>query len=76
MVWGGPAAYSSLATLPWRADAVGVLYESGGPLHPTRTGEVMAPYQQLSYSEVPVAGGPIATRELLGVVAGIKAAGL
>ena len=75
-VWDGPAAYSSLATLPWRADAVGVLYESSGPLHPTRAGEAMSPYQQLSYSEVPVAGGPTVTRERMAIMAGIEAAGL
>ena len=79
-VWDGPAAYSSLATLPWRADAVGVMYESSAPLHATsmytRAGGAMSPYQQLSYSQVPVAEGPTATRERMAIMAGIEAAGL
>ena len=78
-VWDGPAAYSSVATLPWRADAVGVLYESSRPLHHTANGGSyvgMSPYQQLSYSEVPVAGGPTATRERMAIMAGVEAAGL
>ena len=49
-LWAGPAAYSSLSSLPWRSDAVGVLFESG-PLLATDT---MAPYRQLSFVEAPV----------------------
>eukprot|EP01051_Picozoa_sp_SAG22_P015559 SAG22_NODE_2050_length_3084_cov_2.021106_2_plen_629_part_01 len=49
-VWAGPAAYSSLASLPWRSDAVGVLFESG----PMQATDSLAPYRQLSFAEVPL----------------------
>ena len=55
-VWPGPAAYSSLASLPWRADAVGVLFESGPELPPNATAALAAlvPYERLTFATVVV----------------------
>jgi hypothetical protein len=55
-VWAGPAAYSSLASLPWRPDAVGVLFESGMTLRPNATAAeaALAPYARLAFTTVPL----------------------
>ena len=55
-VWPGPAAYSSLASLPWRSDAVGVLFESGPDLLPNATTEraILVPYERLTFATIVV----------------------
>lgn len=48
-IWEGPAGSSSLAPLPWRSDAIGVLFESGSwPLQNS------TPYEFISYVEIAV----------------------
>lgn len=55
-VWPGPAAYSSLATLPWSSDDVGVLFESGPELRSNASPAqlALAPYTHLAFVAVAV----------------------
>ena len=55
-IYPGPAAYSSLSELPWNKARVGVLFESGPAAAANGTDKVLAPYHQLTYAELPVAG--------------------
>ena len=55
-IYGGPAAYSSLESLPWRKDAIGVLFENGpGPVSAMNA---TTPYMNLAFTELPVASVP------------------
>ena len=54
-IYPGPAAYSSLSTLPWNKANIGVLFESGPVAAANRTDGMLAPYHQLTYAELPAA---------------------
>jgi sialidase-1 len=50
-VWDGPSAYSSLVPLPWRSDALGVVFERGASHSTTANSTV---YDRLTFTEIPI----------------------